>query len=418
VFSQPRRENFRSHILLSEIYIIPSGSSEDKKDSTELLYYIYKIPYNRLVFEKSNNHYTAAYRLTVEVHDTITNTINRKIKEGKISVEDFEKTDNENTYAEGLLDFQIIKNKKYKLIPVLYDEFSDREIRLNGIPVLPRIKPNEKSEFLEPLIVNSTSKENMDINSFLLANYNGYIPFSKEKFDLLIPCSDTSIQKIYITLINNGDTVFSNTVGESVLLQNSIEESNGEVILTSNSSLKTYRDFIIPFVNKNLAEGDFTISLLMNKDSDPNAVFHKKVLWFNKPFSLINPELAIKFLKYMENDTVIDSLLDFKKDMYSKVLFNYWKRFDPTTETAFNELMNEYYSRIDYAMKNFSSITGKRGFDTDRGKIFILYGKPSVTERASNQFGKVVETWVYENPYRKFVFVDETGTGEYKLKNS
>ena len=80
--------------------------------------------------------------------------------------------------------------------------------------------------------------------------------------------------------------------------------------------------------------------------------------------------------------------------------------------------MKEYYSRIDYSMKNFSSISGRKGIDTDRGKIFILYGKPSETERSSDQLGKVVETWVYKNPYRKFIFVDETGTGEYKLKNS
>ena len=419
IFCQPRKELFLQHILLSEIYITPSSSPEGEQDSTEQLYYIYKIPYNRLVFEKNDNRYTASYRLTVEVHDSLTNTISRKIKENKISVDDFEKTDDGNIYTEGVLNFQILKNQKYKLIPVLYDAFSDREIRLNTIPIIPaKEEKNEHHRFLEPLVVNSVAQDLNNENSFILAGYNSCIPFSKEKYDLVIPCSDTSFQKIYVTLMDKEDTVFSSSIDKPFKLHNFIEESNGKVILDNNGSVKLFNNFLIPYVNKNLPEGELTINISFDKDSKPAAIYHKNVMWFNKPFSLMNPELAIKLLKYMEGDTVIDSLLDFKKDNYSIVLFNYWKRFDPTPETAFNELMKEYYTRIDYSMKNFSSITGRKGIDTDRGRIFILYGKPSETMRSSNQLGKVVETWVYKNPYRKFVFVDETGTGEYKLKTS
>jgi GWxTD domain-containing protein len=416
VLSQPKREQFFGNILLSEIYTVPSGLS-DEKDSTETLYYVYKIPYDRLVFEKNDDHYTASYRLTVEVHDSVTNTINRKIKEDKISTGEFEKTDDNSTYAEGVMDFQISRSQKYKIIPVLYDANSDREIRLMGIPILPG-KHAEHHGFLEPLVTSSVPQEEMNENSLVLANFDGCIPFSKEKYDLIIPCSDTALQKIYVTLKNNEDTVFSGKVTQSFILGNSIKESGDAIILDNNNSSEVFKNFLIPYVNKNLPEGEITISISPGKNLKPAAVFHKNVRWFDRPFSLINPEMAIKFLKYMENDTVIDSLLDFKKEEYSKVLFNYWKRFDPTPETAYNELMKEYYSRIDYTMKNFSSITGKRGFDTDRGKIFILYGKPTQTERTSNQLGKIVETWVYKNPYRKFVFIDETGTGEYKLKNS
>ena len=416
---QPKREQFQQHILLSEIYTIPSSLSSGEKDSTEQLYYIYKLPYNSLVFEKNNNHYKASYRLTVEVHDSLTNTINRKIKEDKIYVDDFDKTDDDNTFAEGVFDFQILKNQKYKLIPVLYDAYSDREIKLKAIPIIPREEnKNLPHGFLEPLVVNSVSREDSNISSFVLAGYSGCIPFAKKDYALIMPNSDTLLQKIFVTLISNKDTVFSSIIDKPVKLHNFIEELNGKVILNNNSSADLFNNFLIPYANKNLPEGEVTITIALDKNSKPIATFNKNVIWFNKPFSLMSPELAIKFLKYMENDFVIDSLLDFKKEEYSKVLFNYWKRFDPTPETAYNELMKEYYSRIDYSMKNFSSINGRKGIDTDRGKIFILYGKPSETERSSDQLGKVVETWVYKNPYRKFIFVDETGTGEYKLKNS
>jgi GWxTD domain-containing protein len=419
VFCQPKKEPVKYHILLSEIYIIPSFSPPGKQDSTEYLYYIYKIPYNRLVFEKNNNHYTASYRLTVEVHDSLTNTIKRKIKENKISADDFEKTDDGEVYAEGVIEFKILKNQKYKLIPVLYDAYSDREIRLNTIPIIPEKEKNDEHHgYFEPLVVHSATLNGSSESTFLLAGYDGCIPFSKEGYDLIIPNIDTAMQKIFVTLISNKDTVFSGVIDKPLKFHNFIEELNGKVVLNDNSSFNSFNNFLIPYVNKNLPEGELTISVALDKNSKPAVTFHKKVVWFNKPYSLMNPELAIKLLKYMENDTVIDSLLDFKKDDYAKVLFDYWERFDPTPETAYNELMKEYYSRIDYSMKNFSSITGRKGIDTDRGKIFILYGKPSQTERSSNQLGKVIETWVYKNPYRKFIFVDETGTGEYKLKNS
>jgi len=418
IFSQPKREQFINHILLTEIYKIPSGLSGEGQDSTEQLYYIYKIPYNRLVFEKNDNMYTASYRLTVEVHDSITNTIDRKIKEDKISVTDFDKTDDGNIYAEGLLSFQISKFKKYNLLPVLYDENSDRELRLNKIPIISKNEINNRDDFWEPIVTDSKQIDQGNNRFFVLSNYDGCIPFSMEEYSLLIPTIDTSLQKIFVTLVNDKDTVFSNNISEAVTLQNSIEELDGKIILNSKKSFMTFKNFIIPFVNKKLSEGDLIINISKSKDSATIAAFHKKIIWFNKPFSLMDPELSIKLLKYMESDTVVDSLLDFKKKDYAEVLFSFWKRFDPTPGTSFNELMNEYYSRIDYTMKNFSSISGKRGFDTDRGKIFILYGKPFKLERGSNQFGKVVETWIYKNPERKFVFIDDTGLGEYKLKNS
>ena len=416
IFSQPKKEQFINHVLLSEVYRFPSGYSAD--DSTEQLYYIFKIPYNRLVFTKNNNDYVASYRLTVEVRDSITNTIDRKIKEDKISTKDFSETDKGNIYAEGLLSFQISEHKNYNLLPVLYDENSDRELRLNKIPILSKDKKSIQNDFLEPIIIESKQLELGKKKFLIVSNFDNCIPFSKEEYNLLIPSNDTSLSKIFVTLINNKDTVYSNVISESVTLQNSIEELDGRIILNNKKSFTNYKNFIIPYVNKDLSEGDLVVDISKSKGSNSIASFHKKVWWFNKPFSLMNPELSIKLLKYMESDTVIDSLLDFKDKDYYKVLFNYWKRFDPTPATSFNELMNEYYSRIDYTIKNFSLISGKRGFDTDRGKIFILYGKPFKLERGSNQFGKVVETWIYKNPERKFIFVDNTGLGEYKLKNS
>src|SRR3954469_20644864 len=50
---------------------------------------------------------------------------------------------------------------------------------------------------------------------------------------------------------------------------------------------------------------------------------------------------------------------------------NFWLRRDPTPDTIENEYREEHYERIAYANERFAS--GKPGWKTDRGRIYILY---------------------------------------------
>jgi GWxTD domain-containing protein len=130
---------------------------------------------------------------------------------------------------------------------------------------------------------------------------------------------------------------------------------------------------------------------------------------------LLNPEFAITSLKYIESDSLISKLLDADSKEYPEELQKYWHKYDPTPKTKFNELMNEYYNRIDYAMKNFAPLSGDNGADTDRGRIYIKYGMPEKIERSSNDDGKVEELWIYTKENLSFRFVDKNGTGEFPL---
>src|SRR5438046_10235982 len=57
----------------------------------------------------------------------------------------------------------------------------------------------------------------------------------------------------------------------------------------------------------------------------------------------------------------------------------FWLRRDPTPDTVDNEFKEEHYARIAYANERFAS--GIPGWKTDRGRIYILYGKPRSEER-------------------------------------
>ena len=114
---------------------------------------------------------------------------------------------------------------------------------------------------------------------------------------------------------------------------------------------------------------------------------------------------------------------------------NFWRRRDPNPDTEENEFREEYYERIAYANEHFAS--GIPGWMTDRGRIYITWGKPDSVEshpsggnydRPSYEGGGSTTTYPFEIWFYRHLdnvgdgieieFVDPTGTGEYRIATS
>ncbi|MGB9912591.1 MAG: GWxTD domain-containing protein, partial [Candidatus Kapaibacteriota bacterium] len=132
--------------------------------------------------------------------------------------------------------------------------------------------------------------------------------------------------------------------------------------------------------------------------------YNFKVVWDNPPLSLKNINYAIELMYYIITDTTYEHLLGLKRDQQWNEFFEIWRKFDTDTSTLFNEAMDEYYRRVDFAFLNFQTITEADGAKTDRGKIFILFGKPSYTQRIIDKDGNVLEYWFYYSLKKKFTF--------------
>ena len=138
--------------------------------------------------------------------------------------------------------------------------------------------------------------------------------------------------------------------------------------------------------------------------------------WIDMPYSLSSPLYAIKSLWPIATDEEIDRLLDVGRENYPEALREYWKKLDPTPETAYNERMAEYYRRVDYAFFNFATLKEEDGVFTDRGKIYILFGPPTGTRREFDPEANPKEIWTYDNVVkREFVFRDKNESGSYRL---
>jgi GWxTD domain-containing protein len=122
-------------------------------------------------------------------------------------------------------------------------------------------------------------------------------------------------------------------------------------------------------------------------------------------------------------------------DEREQFIEQFWLRRDPDPDTDANEYREEYYQRIAYANEHFTS--GIPGWKTDRGRIYIMFGKADQIEshpsggsyeRPSWEGGGRTSTYPFEIWWYRYIegvgsdveieFVDPTGSGEYRIARS
>jgi GWxTD domain-containing protein len=112
---------------------------------------------------------------------------------------------------------------------------------------------------------------------------------------------------------------------------------------------------------------------------------------------------------------------------------NFWLRRDPTPGTVENEFREEHYRRIAYVNEHFASSTAA-GWQTDRGRTYIVYGPPDEIEDHSSggryimppaAGGGETSTYPFQDWRYRFIqgignnvemeFVDPTGSGDFHM---
>jgi GWxTD domain-containing protein len=122
-------------------------------------------------------------------------------------------------------------------------------------------------------------------------------------------------------------------------------------------------------------------------------------------------------------------------DEREQFIEQFWLRRDPDPDTDVNEYREEYYQRIAYANEHYTS--GIPGWKTDRGRIYIMFGKADQIEshpsggsydRPAWEGGGTTSTYPFEIWWYRYIegvgsdveieFVDPTGSGEYRIARS
>jgi len=84
-------------------------------------------------------------------------------------------------------------------------------------------------------------------------------------------------------------------------------------------------------------------------------------------------------------------------DEKRKFMFEFWKKRDSNKETAQNEFKIDYFKKVNEANKLFKE-SFKEGFTTDRGRIYVTYGKPDDVDNFPFQADKKsYQMWKYNS---------------------
>ncbi len=196
-----------------------------------------------------------------------------------------------------------------------------------------------------------------------------------------------------------------------------LENIEGEVSYTVQPAASpAWKLLYIPLPIEKLDPGGYTIDMEISSDQIKSSKeYTVQVLWLNRPAALLNAQLAIDALRHITSEDELAKMQTGSLERNIKAFYEYWKTKDPDTTTAYNEVMVEYYRRVDEAVQRYSTLSGQDGYKTDRGRIIILYGSPTRTEKYVPPGEAPTEVWSYDRLKRRFVFSDKYKTGNYIL---
>ncbi len=167
--------------------------------------------------------------------------------------------------------------------------------------------------------------------------------------------------------------------------------------------------FEIPIDEKLAYPQKYKLSIFKDLSKSDSIEFDFLIVWERVPFSLRNVDYAINLASYVFDDKEIEELKAKKRDEKLNALFELWQKLDNDTTTLFNEAMEIYYNRVDFAYFNYQTVDEQDGAQTSRGKIYILFGKPDSVFREIQKDNVIVETWEYQAHRKKFVFRSKDG---------
>ncbi|MCB2200949.1 GWxTD domain-containing protein [bacterium] len=184
-----------------------------------------------------------------------------------------------------------------------------------------------------------------------------------------------------------------------------------------------------------LRTGSYILQLIVTDQTTGQTTSNERSFWVYRPeeahrlVPLVDPGFDIaalskeevneelKRIRYLMTDRVqdrVDAMRD--DDARRTFLARFWAANDPDTSTAYNEFREEYQRRLRIVNDRYGSLQ-RDGWNTDRGRVYLLNGEPSYIEDHpfDSDIGKAYQIWEYHQLEGGvvFVFVDRNNYGDY-----
>jgi GWxTD domain-containing protein len=361
-----------------------------------------RVKHSKLSFTKQNGVFMASYEVVVDFLDE---------KEKMVKEKTWQDTVITKNYAESMSrDVSRTTSFSLELPPGAYianvqlrDKESER-VYTQRRRILVKDFKQGKATISSLMIVDAQFDEQGAVQ--YMPNLTASVKFGKEN------------PQIYYEVYRNDPSVDSLNVRYSLFSRGRKEEE----VLTYRRTvfLGGKKTRVLDTLNTTaLNTGDYALVVALENNTDPSMFDKSAILVLVRAqgiASLIRDmKKAIEQLEYIADGDELAKMRDAKTPEEQAKLFNaFWKKYDPTPGTPENELMTEYYTRVEYANQNFGSYM--EGWRSDMGRIYIKYGQPDFIERqpfSMNQ--RPYEIWEFYQHNLRLTFVDVSGLGNYRL---
>lgn len=131
-------------------------------------------------------------------------------------------------------------------------------------------------------------------------------------------------------------------------------------------------------------------------------------------------EEVVYIITSVEKDVFLKLRTDRERDLFIEA---FWNHRDPTPNSPANEFKTEHFRRIAYANQQLGREGAVPGWQTDRGRMYILLGEPLEIQRYAGKSGIYdCESWFYQGKTDlglpsafNLLFFKEQGQGMYRL---
>jgi GWxTD domain-containing protein len=389
---------------IDESYHIEALTFADRTSARTRLDVFAHVGYELLSFVKEGDQYDASYEMTVTLYDTDDALVTEKLWTEEITGLSFAESVSPDAYklsqksvvldpgrysvSVNMRDMET--NKSRRLVrSVRVPDYTAAEFGMSDVLLISRITERGERRSIVPNITENVGN---------------------------VPGAFYVFFEIY------------NRMGvDSVLLFTDILDKKKERVSVQDTLLVLEpgrNDALVKVDHGKLPLGDYSIVLrAFSTDSSSLAegehVGHTSryfsARWEGMPKGVDDLDLAITQLRYIARDEELNSLEDAQTtDEKQDVFMEFWKKRDPNPNTPRNERMEEYYRRVAYANKEFSHHL--EGWRTDMGMVFIIFGPPDDVDRHPFDVNeKPYEIWRYYAINYEFVFIDQSGFGDYRL---
>ena len=391
VFSQRSKKN--RNIGNIGQYGLVTFSRPVEKDSIKVSTFV-EIPFNSLQFIKRNSDFIASYSASVMINDNKKKQLLKKVWSDSVIVDEYIYTQSKLRTKKHYINFKIGKGK-YEITSELYD--NDTKKKGSKKKNLNFTKLKKMPSIMEPIIIT---------------NLNGEWGFDSNQFPII---------GRKITNIDSGLNILASgfVYDDPYTIKTEIIFGDEKILLPMIEG-RTDDGFFVHMIQieKKYLESLNTKIILELEQLNTTKKIEKNITIFKPGISghVKNIENSFRQMKYILTNSERKNAKGKKGKDLENIFLQYWEKRDPTPETSINELMEEYYIRVNYVNEYFN-MSWKEGWETDFGMVYILFGPPDDVQRSNvnSSNSSAYQIWYYSRINKQFIFKDQNGFGDYRL---